>query len=257
MRLFEMLLFLSNVGLLVIIFYLNSSIRRSALLTTSGASLVFLIIHLLVEGYRLQLLFPYCFTVLMLIFSFIYYCKAPVSRHASHVRRVLGSILIVMALFITAGLMYVFPVFKLPTPTGDFKVGTQAFHFVDRDRDEVFYKTANGKRELMIQVWYPAQNTSGKPSPFIPDAKIMNPMAKNYGLPGFTFEHLKYVLSHSYKKADISSANSSYPLIVINPGFGSSRFLHTSQAENLASHGYIVAAIDHTYNTFATVFPDG
>lgn len=257
MRLFEMLLFLSNAGLLVLLFSLNSSIRRFALLITSGASFVFLIIHLLVEGYRLQLLFPYCFTVLMLILSFSYYYKVPVSRQHSYVRRGLGSILIVMALFITAGLMYVFPVFKLPSPTGDFKVGTQAFHFVDRDRDEVFYKTTNGKRELMIQVWYPAQNTSGKPSPFIPDAKIMNPMAKNYGLPGFTFEHLKYVLSHSYKKADISSANSSYPLIVINPGFGSSRFLHTSQAENLASHGYIVAAIDHTYNTFATVFPDG
>ncbi|MGO4375811.1 alpha/beta hydrolase family protein, partial [Paenibacillus sp. MCAF20] len=49
----------------------------------------------------------------------------------------------------------------------------------------------------------------------------------------------------------------SYPLILANPGNGSSRFLHTSQAENLASHGYIVAVIDHTYNTFATEFPDG
>lgn len=257
MRLFEMLLFLSNLGLLVIIFSLNSNIRRFALLITSGASFVFLIIHLFVEGYRLQLLFPYCFTVLMIILSFKYYCKAPVSPHASYIRRILGSILIVMALFITAALMYVFPVFKLPVPTGDFKVGTQALHFVDRDREEVFDKTTNGKRELMIQVWYPAQNTSGKPSPFIHDAKIMNPMAKNYGLPGFAFEHLKYVLSHSYEEADISSQYSSYPLIIINPGFGSSRFLHTSQAENLASHGYIVAVIDHTYNTFGTVFPDG
>lgn len=33
--------------------------------------------------------------------------------------------------------------------------------------------------------------------------------------------------------------------------------MHTSQAENLASHGYIVAAIDHTYSTMVTAFPDG
>lgn len=38
---------------------------------------------------------------------------------------------------------------------------------------------------------------------------------------------------------------------------GTSRILHLSQAEELASHGFIVAAIDHTYNTIATAFPDG
>lgn len=257
MRPFEVLLFLSNIGLFITIFFLKSSIRKSALLITSGVSFIFLIIHFLVEGYRLQLLFPYCFTIFMLICSFIYYHKVVVIPRALHGIRLTSSIFIVMALVFTAGLMYVFPIFKLPTPTGDLKVGTQAFHFVDRERDEVFLDAAKGKRELMIQVWYPAENTSGKSSPLIPDTKIMNPMAKNYGLPGFTFEHLKYVLSHSYKDADISTVQSSYPLIVVNPGFGSSRFLHTSQAENLASQGYIVAVIDHTYNTFATVFPDG
>jgi dienelactone hydrolase len=38
---------------------------------------------------------------------------------------------------------------------------------------------------------------------------------------------------------------------------GTSRLLHASQAEYLASHGYIVVTLDHTYNTVATVFPDG
>lgn len=257
MRPFEMLLFLSNLGLFITIFFLKSSIRKSTLLITSGVSFIFLIIHLVVEGYRLQLLFPYCFTIFMLICSFIYNHKTSVIPQGLHVMRLPGRIIIVMSMVITAVLMYVFPIFKLPIPTGDFKVGTQAFHFIDREREEAFLDTAKSKRELMIQVWYPAENTSGKPAPFIPDTKIMKPMAKNYGLPGFTFEHLKYVLSHSYKDADISSVQSSYPLIVVNPGFGSSRILHTSQAENLASQGYIVAVIDHTYNTFATVFPDG
>ncbi|WP_246358918.1 hypothetical protein [Paenibacillus phytorum] len=39
--------------------------------------------------------------------------------------------------------MYAFPVFKLPEPTGDFKVGTQTFHFVDTNRDEIFGMTGN------------------------------------------------------------------------------------------------------------------
>ncbi len=121
----------------------------------------------------------------------------------------------------------------------------------------MFDKAKNGKRELMVQVWYPAQASTGKYAPFIPDPQILSYMAANYGLPGFTFQHLKYVSSHAYSGAQISSVQTSYPLILASHGFGSSRFLHTLQAESLASHGYIVAAIDHTYNTFATAFPDG
>lgn len=164
---------------------------------------------------------------------------------------------IAIMLVVTAGLMYAFPVFKIPEPTGEFKVGTQTFHFVDTNREEIFGDARDGKRELMVQVWYPAQAGTGKYAPFIPDTQILRYMAANYGLPGFTLQHLKYVSSHAYLGAEVSSAQTSYPLILANPGFGSSRFLHTSQAENLASHGYIVAVIDHTYNTFATEFPDG
>ncbi|MEC1229522.1 alpha/beta hydrolase family protein, partial [Bacillus paralicheniformis] len=36
-----------------------------------------------------------------------------------------------------------------------------------------------------------------------------------------------------------------------------SRLLHASQAEHLASHGFVAVAIDHTFSTMATAFPDG
>lgn len=253
-----MLLFLSSACTLAFLFIVNQRIRRLAMLLTSGAGTIFLVIHLLVEGYRVQLLFLYGFTVLMLILSLIGFFKKPAAvRTASRTRRVLGRLFIGIGLIGTGCLVYVFPVFDYPAPTGELKVGTQVFHFIDSSREETFGTTATGKRELMVQVWYPAQTGSGKYAPFIPDTRILSYMAANYGLPGFTFQHLKYVASHTYLGAEISSAQSSYPLIVANPGFGSSRFLHTAQAEDLASHGYIVAVIDHTFNTFATEFPDG
>lgn len=258
MGLFEMPLFFSSACLLAILFVFNQRIRRSALLLTSGAGSIFLVIHLLVEGYRVQLLFLYGFTILMLILSLIdVFLTQEAVRTASRIRKVLGRLFIVIGLIATACFLYVFPVFDLPAPVGELKVGTQVFHFVDPSREETFGKTATGKRELMVQVWYPAQAGTGKYAPFIPDTRILRYMAANYGLPGFTFQHLKYISSHAYSGAEVSSAQTSYPLILGNPGFGSSRFLHTSQAENLASHGYIVAVIDHTYNTFATEFPDG
>ena len=35
------------------------------------------------------------------------------------------------------------------------------------------------------------------------------------------------------------------------------RELYTAQMEDLASHGYIVAALNHSYDGFLTIFPDG
>ena len=44
---------------------------------------------------------------------------------------------------------------------------------------------------------------------------------------------------------------------MLSPGFTNSRSVLTTLAEDLASHGYVVAGIDHTYESFATAFPDG
>ncbi|QDY82536.1 dienelactone hydrolase [Paenibacillus polymyxa] len=257
MRLFELLLLLSNIGLFALTVLLKKGRRRIPVFVASGIATLLLVIHWTMEGYRVQLLFPYCITIIFLAISGYSYFKKTGPQKIP--RFMLGSAYTAIAimLVVTAGLMYVFPVFKLPEPTGEFKVGTQTFHFVDTNREEIFDEAREGERELMVQVWYPAQASTGKYAPFIPDTQILRYMAANYGLPGFTFQHLKYVSSHAYSRAEISSAQTSYPLILANPGNGSSRFLHTSQAENLASHGYIVAVIDHTYNTFATEFPDG
>ena len=44
---------------------------------------------------------------------------------------------------------------------------------------------------------------------------------------------------------------------MLSPGFTNSRSTLTALAEDLASHGYVVAGIDHTYESHATAFPDG
>ena len=44
---------------------------------------------------------------------------------------------------------------------------------------------------------------------------------------------------------------------MLSPGFNNSRSSLTALAEDLASHRYVVAGIDHTYESYATAFPDG
>ncbi|OKP68119.1 dienelactone hydrolase [Paenibacillus sp. P3E] len=257
MRLFELLLFLSNIGLFACTVLFKKGRRKTPVFVASVIATLLLVIHWTVEGYRVQLLFPYGLTILFLVVSgFSYFKKIGPKKIPRFIWGTAYTAIAVM-LAVTAILMYAFPVFKLPEPTGGFKVGTQTFHFVDTHRKEIYGEDREGHRELMVQVWYPAQAGTGKYAPFIPEPRILSYMAADYGLPGFTFGHLRYVSSHTYSGAEVSPAQKSYPLILANPGNGSSRFLHTSQAEDLASHGYIVAVIDHTYNTFATEFPDG
>ena len=42
----------------------------------------------------------------------------------------------------------------------------------------------------------------------------------------------------------------SYPLVIVSHGFPGSRYFLTYLSENLASKGYVVAAIDHTDSVF-------
>jgi dienelactone hydrolase len=69
------------------------------------------------------------------------------------------------------------------------------------------------------------------------------------------------VLSTTRTNAAIDAApegtRRSHPLVVLSPGFTNSRSALTALAEDLASHGYVVAGIDHTYESYGTAFPDG
>ena len=47
------------------------------------------------------------------------------------------------------------------------------------------------------------------------------------------------------------------PLVVLSPGFTNPMSTLTSLAEDLASRGYVVAGIDHTYESYATTLSDG
>ena len=53
------------------------------------------------------------------------------------------------------------------------------------------------------------------------------------------------------------NANGTYPLIVFSHGTTGTKTSNMSLYNELASHGYVVAAIDHTYQALFTTFADG
>lgn len=260
MRLLEILLLLSNFVLLFSIFVFKRFSKKT-LLIGNLVSLLILILHFVVEGFRWQLLLSYALVIAFFAVSLYRYIKGKNGgKQKQKVLKVIAVSLAVVLIIVSAGLSYLLPVFRLPVPTGSYSVGTQTFCFEDRDRDEIFTEDKSDKRKLMVQVWYPAQNINGKKlSSYIPGSKemLIALTKKEYPVPEILLDYLKYVKSNSYEEAEISSSSKSYPMILLNHGLGMNGYNHTSLAENLASEGYIVVAIDFTYSTSATIFPDG
>ncbi|RDU25228.1 alpha/beta hydrolase family protein [Anaerosacchariphilus polymeriproducens] len=256
MRIFELLLILSELFLMYLLFKKKECHK---ILFVSGVSTVILIIHFIVEGYRWQMLFPYLVTVIFLIVSSYRYLKKSDSIKIPKKLTYVINIFLVLLILISAGLSIILPVFKMPEPTGTYQTGTKIYHYINENSDKNFIEDENNEREIMIQVWYPAQNIKDKKrSNIIPNSKIfLKEIAKEYNIPEFLLDYLKYTKSNSFDDAEISNSCNSYPLIILNHGLGTSRLLHITQAENLASHGYIVVSIDHTYSSIKTLFPNG
>ncbi|WP_405113152.1 alpha/beta fold hydrolase [Paenibacillus sp. FSL K6-1217] len=265
MRLFEVLLVLSCFALLADLLFVKRSAKKTGLVVGVGSSVI-LLIQLFVEGYRWQLLVVYIMTALLILIVILRHLGKMGNignMKAGKLLKYSSSSIIVILLVVSTALSVYLPVFHLPKPEGPEKVGTQSFHFTDQNRDEVLTEDPSDKRELMVQVWYPTENSSNKKSEalFPKDKAMFKKYIQTYSnslnLPDFVFDYWKYSTTNSYDNVELLPSTSPYPVVLLSHGMGTSKVLHASQAENLASHGYIVVTIDHTYSTFATIFPDG
>lgn len=156
----------------------------------------------------------------------------------------------VLSLLLTA----IFPIRMIPEPTGTLAVGTLAWD-IDTLRDEPYANQPGLTRSFRVQAWYPASPTSERARWLGDGPFTVQGLARDFGFPGFIFNHLRHTDAHAYKEAPVLEG--SYPLVIISHGWSGFRQLHTDLAEDLASHGYIVIGIEHTYGSVGTVFDDG
>ncbi|MDQ0464728.1 putative dienelactone hydrolase [Caulobacter ginsengisoli] len=149
-----------------------------------------------------------------------------------------------------------FPVFSLPAPDGPYAVGTVSYHWVDADRAEIFTADPADRRELMVQVWYPAAPTTDpRRAPYVPDTRALAPMARLLRLPAFMMSHLGLIRTNAVP--DAPAAAGRFPVLVFAHGRAGYAQHNSVQAEMLASHGYVVIAMAQPYAATGVVFPDG
>ena len=147
------------------------------------------------------------------------------------------------------------PALRLPKPTGPSPVGTTSLWLADGSRPDPWVASAEA-RELMVSLWYPAVPTDGGPAPYMTPAESELQLAGR-GIAGVPLASLSTVATNAVSDAAAAGQERSLPLVVLSPGYTGSRSTLTALAEDLASHGYVVAGIDHTYESLATAFPDG
>lgn len=166
--------------------------------------------------------------------------------------------MLVLSLSVLAS--WAFPLFELPRPSGPFAVGTTQFHFVDASRPETHTANPVDVRELMVRVWYPATVDAGsKPAPYMQNMERVSQALNEDQWPyGVLLSHLGQIQTHSFIDSPLSKRASAYPVLVFSHGLGMGYAgQNTVLLEELASRGYVIFSIDHTYDGLASVLPDG
>ncbi|GIE31075.1 esterase [Actinoplanes italicus] len=144
----------------------------------------------------------------------------------------------------------------LTAPTGRHPVGATELHLKDTSRSDPWVPE-QAFRELMVTVWYPAKTSQGTRVQYLsPEESRLITEGKRLD-PAVPREIFSTVATHAVAGAAPAGRAHSLPLIVLSPGWTQPMATLSGLAEDLASHGYVVAGIQHTYETYAVTFPDG
>ena len=157
---------------------------------------------------------------------------------------------------------------QLVNPSGEFGIGRISFDWVDRARPATCpgdaQAEARGHREMMVYLWYPSPLPRREArGAYVPLANEIDGQVSTR-----TIAHDEYgatwplmlsgeVYSHALENAPVANSPHRFPLVLFSHGLGSSEFSYSALIEDLVSHGYAVAGIEHPCSTDMVAFPGG
>ena len=125
---------------------------------------------------------------------------------------------------------------------GEFAIGVRTLDLSNPGQIDILNVEAGAEhprydRPLTVEVWYPA-DTSEQGGTY--EGVFLRDGETQVTLQGKAVRDA----------APLTDAEGSYPLVIVSHGYPGNRFLLSHLAENLATKGYVVAAIDHTDSTY-------
>lgn len=214
------------------------------------------LLHWLLEGYRWQMIPAYGLVIVVSVAA-IRRWRGPIETKRGW--QIAGTLAGLLIFLIAVALPYLLPVPQPLPPSGPYAIGTVTLYRVDESRREIYSDDPQAHRELLIQVWYPASpNPDDTIAPYMENSDIFGPaLAEFFNLPVFLFNHLNLAQTAAYANAPLTTADETFPVILFSHGLNGFRGQNTTVVQELASHGYVVATVDHTYGNVVSVFPDG
>lgn len=140
----------------------------------------------------------------------------------------------------------------LPVPSGPYPVGTVPLHLVDASRPDPVAGPGH-HRELMAAVWYPARGVERYPLARWTSPAVTRVLLTSAGFPA---DVAVAPLAAGHEGAPVRRTGGRLPVVVFSHGAHDHRADTTIVVQELASHGYVVVTVDHTYDAFSE-FPDG
>lgn len=244
MRRLETLLLLSCLG----VTFVNYTGGSGAV--GAGILLLILCAHVLVERARWQLSPLYLVTTMAIILGVAGWSLSPLAAGLVFFG---GALMLLASLACGLGI----PIRGATVMTGPHHVGTSTFHLTQLDRVDV-HGAADGAHQLMMQVWYPAVDTGEPAADYLPDFEVGSRLlAKAHRMPGFGLRHMQLTGTNATIDSPLAHSDDRFPVLLFSHGRSGTRGQNTYQVEELVSHGYVVAAVDHPYGAGYTVYPDG
>jgi dienelactone hydrolase len=128
-------------------------------------------------------------------------------------------------------------------------VGRISYDWVDHARFDIYAGNPEARRELVLFVWYPASpQATAEFAPYLPSAWA--PTAEFLGI------NVASLRTHAVPDASIAEDSAAYPVLLLSPS-GFPPLMLSAIAEELASHGFVVVGVNHTFETTVTAFADG
>lgn len=132
-------------------------------------------------------------------------------------------------------------------PRGEFSVGVRTFEIRNPGQPDILhFDKASGKaplydRPLTLEIWYPATIPAGQREHTEYEMTMPGPKS------------VKFTFAGKALRDAAPISGKAFPLVIVSHGYPGSRFFLSYLSENLASKGYVVAAIDHTDSVLGAV----
>lgn len=135
---------------------------------------------------------------------------------------------------------------RLPETTGLWGAGRNILTVVDGARPDPF---GSGVRRLSVVLWYPTKPQKDVAAPYAP-GRWTAALDRANAVNALVYRSASRVYSRALTTPP---SGGKHPLLLFEPGYGKTALEYSALLEELASRGFVIAAITPTYSVRATV----